>query len=122
VSLGWRSAFARSQTLREGQEASAGLSEQAVHVLTPRDINELDPTNVIALFLNYKPMWLTRMDWQSNPILRKRRGLPPPPVTPLPALAPFTFSADSHALPNHHTTASTTPADADGLINPGDVE
>ena len=42
-SLGYRSAYAHSQTLRDGQEASEGLSEQAVHVLTPRDINELLP-------------------------------------------------------------------------------
>ena len=55
-SLGYRSAFARSQTMRDGQAASEGLSEQAVHVLTPRDINELDPTDVIALFSNRKPI------------------------------------------------------------------
>src|SRR5437763_4438970 len=48
-SLGYRSAFARSHTLRDGQAATEGLSEQAVHVLTPRDITELAPDQVIAL-------------------------------------------------------------------------
>ena len=32
-SLGWRSAFTRSQTLRHGEEASESLSEHAVHLL-----------------------------------------------------------------------------------------
>jgi type IV secretory pathway TraG/TraD family ATPase VirD4 len=85
-SVGYRSGFARSQTLRDGQAATEGLSEQAVHVVTPRDINELVPQKVIALFSNRKPMLLTRMDWQESPILRQRRGLPPPPVQPLPLL------------------------------------
>ena len=101
-SLGYRSAFAHSQTLRDGHEASEGLSEQAVHVLTPRDINELDPENVIALFSNRKPIWLTRMDWQAFPILKQRRGIPPPLVTPLPQL-------DGRQDPlDHHTTQSST--------------
>jgi type IV secretory pathway TraG/TraD family ATPase VirD4 len=121
-SLGWRSAFARSQTLRDGQEASEGLSEQAVHVLTPRDINELDPKNVIALFSNRKPIWLTRMDWQDFPILTQRRALPPPPVTPLAPLEPIDLSARRHEQRNHQETTTSAPADADGLINPGDFE
>jgi type IV secretion system protein VirD4 len=121
-SLGWRSAFARSQTLRDGQEASEGLSEQAVHVLTPRDINELDPKNVIALFSNRKPIWLTRMDWQAFPILTQRRALPPPPVTPLAPLEPIDLSARRHEQRNHQETTTSAPADADGLINPGDFE
>jgi type IV secretion system protein VirD4 len=93
-SLGYRSAYARSQTLRDGQASSEGLSEQAVHVLTPRDINELAPDTVIAIFSNRKPMWLTRMDWQAHPILKQRRALPPPPFDPLPPLEPLNLSAD----------------------------
>jgi type IV secretion system protein VirD4 len=86
-SLGYRSAYARSQTLRDGQAASEGLSEQAVHVLTPRDINELAPEQVIALFSNRKPIWLTRMDWRNFPTLRQRRSIPPPLYNPLPPVA-----------------------------------
>jgi type IV secretion system protein VirD4 len=82
-SLGYRSAFARSQTLRDGQTPSEGLSEQGVHVLTPQDINELDPGNVIARFSNRKSIWLKRMDWRAFPTLKKRRAIPPPPVSPL---------------------------------------
>jgi type IV secretory pathway TraG/TraD family ATPase VirD4 len=91
-SLGYRSAYARSRTLRDGQGASEGLSEQAVHVLSPRDINELDPEKVIAIFSNYKPIWLKRMDWQAFPLLRQRRAMLPPPITPLPPLSAMPLS------------------------------
>jgi type IV secretion system protein VirD4 len=88
-SLGYRSAFAHSHTIRDGGGVSEGLAEQAVYVLTPRNINELAPEQVIVLFSNRKPMWLSRMDWQEHPVLKKRRAIAPPPVTPLPPLAPI---------------------------------
>jgi type IV secretory pathway TraG/TraD family ATPase VirD4 len=81
-----------------------------VHVITPRAINELSRTQVIVLFSNRKPMWLTRMDWQEHPVLRQRRAMPPPPVAPLPSLTPI-------PLPS-----PTTPADADDdLWNPDNL-
>jgi type IV secretory pathway TraG/TraD family ATPase VirD4 len=83
-SVGYRSGFARSQTLREGQAATEGLSEQAVYVFTPQDIIELALDRVIVRFSNRKTMWLRRMDWQEHPPLKKRRAIPPPPVKPLP--------------------------------------
>jgi type IV secretory pathway TraG/TraD family ATPase VirD4 len=94
-SLGYRSGFAHSQTLRDGQAPSEGLSEQAVHVLTPRDIRELAPEQVIAMFSNYKPIWLRRMDWQEHPPLKKRRAMPPPPVNPLPEVPEMTFPTEA---------------------------
>jgi type IV secretion system protein VirD4 len=110
-SLGYRSAFAHSQTLRDGQGASEGLSEQAVYVLTPRSINELDPQQVIVLFLNRKPMWLKRMDWREYPLLETRRSIPPPPVKPLPPLTPIALRSP------------VTPGDDDDdLMNPSDFE
>jgi len=83
-SVGYRSGFARSQTLHQGQAATEGLSEQAVYVFTPRDIMELALDQVIVRFSNRKTMWLSRMDWQEHPTLKKRRAIPPPPVKPLP--------------------------------------
>jgi type IV secretion system protein VirD4 len=83
-SLGYRSGYARSQTVRSGQEASESLSEHAVPLLTARDINELDPDEIIAFFANRKPIRAKRMDWRAYPILTKRRALAPPPVKPLP--------------------------------------
>jgi type IV secretion system protein VirD4 len=120
-SLGYRSGFAYSHTLRDGQAASEGLSEQAVYVLTPRDIKELDRKQVIVLFSSRKPMWLNRMDWQEHPVLKKRRAIPAPPVNQLPPLEKPDLSADRDTLLNHHEATTGSAAD-DGLINPGDFE
>jgi type IV secretion system protein VirD4 len=107
-SLGYRSGFARSHTLRDGQAASEGLSEQAVHVFTPRAINELAPKQVIVLFSNRKPMWLLRMDWRESPILRQRRAIPPPPVEPLPPLEKPDVADERRDHRNHHATNGNT--------------
>ena len=118
-SVGYRSGFARSQTLRDGQAPTEGLSEQAVYVFTPWDINELARDQVIAKFSDRKFRWLKRLDWQDHPILRKRRAIPPP-VKPLPPVEPLTLStAEQDTLSNHHEAA--TSAD-DELINPDDFE
>ena len=109
--LGYRSGFAHSHTMRDGQAASEGLAEQAVYVLTPRDINELSLEQVIVLFANRKPMWLKRMDWREYPLLEKRCAMAPPPVTPLPPLTPIL------------SPSPLTPTDDDDeLMNPGDFE
>ena len=50
ASLGYRSEFSRSHTLRHGEESSESLSEQAVPLLTARDINELDEDEIIAFY------------------------------------------------------------------------
>jgi type IV secretory pathway TraG/TraD family ATPase VirD4 len=86
ASLGYRSEFSRSQTLRHGEEASQSLSEQAVPLLTARDINELDQDEIIAFFSNRKPIRAKRMDWRGFPVLKKRRGISPPLLKPLPKL------------------------------------
>jgi type IV secretion system protein VirD4 len=85
-SLGYRSEFSHSQTLRNGEESSQSLSEQAVPLLTARDINELDEDEIIAFHHNRKPIRAKRMDWRSFPILKKRRAIPAPPLKPLPQL------------------------------------
>ena len=86
ISLGHRSEFSRSHTLRHGEESSESLSEQAVPLLTARDINELDEDEIIAFFKNLKPIRAKRMDWRSFPILKKRRAISPPLLKPLPKL------------------------------------
>jgi type IV secretory pathway TraG/TraD family ATPase VirD4 len=86
VSLGYRSEFSRSQTLRNGEESSQSLSEQAIPLLTARDINELDEDEIIAFHSNRKPIRAKRMDWRGFPILKKRRATPAPTPKPLPKL------------------------------------
>ena len=84
--LGRRSGYAHSQTLHQGTETSESLGEQAVPLLTARDITELDSTDIIAFHANYKPFRGKRMDWRKFPTLRQRHNLPPPV---LPALPPI---------------------------------
>jgi hypothetical protein len=91
--------------MRDGQEASESLSEQAVPVLTPRDINELDPEDIIGFFFNRKPFRARRMDWRKFPELIKRRSLPPPLVHPLPEVSEI-------LLPSHRTREGSWPAAA----------
>ena len=86
VSLGYRSEFSHSQTRRNGEESSQSLSEQAVPLLTARDINELDEDEIIAFHSNRKPIRAKRMDWRGFPILKKRRAIIPPKLKPLPKL------------------------------------
>jgi hypothetical protein len=49
-------AYSHSKTLRNGEETSQSLSEQAIHLLTARDINELDLDEIIAFHSNRKPI------------------------------------------------------------------
>jgi type IV secretory pathway TraG/TraD family ATPase VirD4 len=79
-------AYSHSKTLRNGEETSQSLSEQAIHLLTARDINELDLDEIIAFHFNRKPIQAKRMDWRAFPILKQRRAMPPPPFNPLPPL------------------------------------
>ena len=78
-------AYSHSKTLRNGEETSQSLSEQAIHLLIPRDINELDLDEIIAFHSNRKPIQAKRMDWRAFPILKQRRAMPPP-FNPLPPL------------------------------------
>jgi type IV secretion system protein VirD4 len=107
-SLGYRSDFAHSQTLRHGQETSESLSEHAVHLLTPRDIMELAPDEILVLYSNRKPMQAKHMDWRAFPILKQRRGIPPPTFTALPQV-----NNDISSL-----LAQSTEMEQEGYIDP----
>jgi type IV secretory pathway TraG/TraD family ATPase VirD4 len=84
--LGSRSEYAHSQTLHNGQVASEGRVEQAVALLTAREITDLDPSDVIVFFSNRK-FRARRMDWRSFPLLKQRHAMPPPPFSALPPVA-----------------------------------
>jgi type IV secretion system protein VirD4 len=94
-SLGYRSDYSHSQTLRGGEETSQSLSEQAVPLLSARDISELDPDEIIGFHSNRKPFRAKRMDWQAFPVLKKRRTIAPPPINPLPQVNYNIFSVTS---------------------------
>jgi type IV secretion system protein VirD4 len=85
-SLGRRSGYAHSQTLHEGEEASTGLSEHAIPLMTSQDINQLGHDEIITWHSNRKPFRASRMDWRAFPILRQRRAITPPQLSALPQL------------------------------------
>jgi type IV secretion system protein VirD4 len=85
-SLGRRSGYAHSQTLREGEETSESLGEQAVPLMTAQDINQLNHDEIIGWHSNRKPFRARRMDWRAFPILKQRRSIPPPQLSALPQL------------------------------------
>jgi len=95
--LGYRSGYSHSETLRDGEVASEGRSETAIAVLTPREIMELDYTDVIFLFTNFKPGRGKRMEYWRFPLLAKRSAMPAPPVRQLPPVDIPLPSASPHA-------------------------
>ena len=84
--LGKHSAYAHSHTTRAHQEVSEGRSEQGVPLLTAWDIRQLHDEHIIGFHRQLPPFKATRMDWRNIPVLAKRHGLPPPPLSPLPEL------------------------------------
>jgi type IV secretion system protein VirD4 len=85
--LGRQSGYAHSQSLHEGEETSTGLSEQAVPLMTAQDIQQLGAGHILCQHANFPPFKATRMDWRAFPALVKRRSLPPPALSMLPAPA-----------------------------------
>jgi type IV secretion system protein VirD4 len=93
--LGYRSGYSHSETLRDGEVSSEGRSETAVAVITPREIMELDATDVIFLFANFKPGRGKRMEYWRFPLLEKRCAISPPPVRQLPPVPDIVFPSAS---------------------------
>jgi type IV secretory pathway TraG/TraD family ATPase VirD4 len=85
--LGKQSAYAHSTTERERVEASQGLSEQAIPLLTAQDIMQLKDEEMIGFHRRLPPFKISRMDWRHHPTLQQRRKIPAPRLSPLPQIA-----------------------------------
>jgi type IV secretion system protein VirD4 len=85
--LGRHSAYAHSQTLRDGEESSQGLSEQGIPLLTAQDIRQMKDEDVIGFHRNLKPFQMKRMDWRHSSELQRKRGIPAPTLPALPQIA-----------------------------------
>jgi type IV secretion system protein VirD4 len=95
--LGFTSGYSHSQTTREGEVSSEGRSEQAVAVLTVRELMELDDRKIIFFVRNLKPGQGASIAYWDFPLLETRRAIAPPPVRELPPLADIVFpSSSSH--------------------------
>jgi type IV secretion system protein VirD4 len=84
--LGRKSAYAQSQTKREGTEASQGLSEQGVPLMTAQEIQLLDDDDIIGFHRKLRPFRAKRMDWRCFPTIVQRKRLPCPELSVLPEL------------------------------------
>src|SRR3989440_10604970 len=102
--LGRKSGYARSQTLREGEETSQGKSEQGIPLMTATDIKQMKDEQIIGFHRRLPPFKMKRIDWRQHQALIKLRQLPAPHLLPLPPLVNIPFS--------HHRTL------ADGYIDP----
>ena len=84
--LGRTSAYAQSQTTREGTATSQGLSEQGVPLLTAQEIKQLKDEDIIGFHRLLPPFRAKRMDWRHFPLLAKRHNMSPPKLSALPQL------------------------------------
>jgi type IV secretory pathway TraG/TraD family ATPase VirD4 len=112
--LGSVSAYARSETLHEGEQTSEGLSERPIPLLSSQDIARLSDEDVIAFHRNHRPFRLKRMDWRDHPALTKWHGMAPPKVFPLPPLADI-------GLREHASQAPLTLDNPDTLLEQEDM-
>src|SRR5215216_4728706 len=93
--LGFTSGYSHSETRREGEVASEGRSEQAVAVLTTRELMELDDRKIIFFVRNLKPGQGESIAYWDFPLLETRRAIPAPPVRELPPVPDIVFPTSS---------------------------
>jgi type IV secretion system protein VirD4 len=89
--LGYRSGYSHSETLRDGEIASQGRSETAVAVFTSREAMEQGLDDIIFLYKNLKPGRGKRVEPWRYPLLKKRRSMSAPPVKELPPVPDIVF-------------------------------
>ncbi|MDQ3704734.1 MAG: type IV secretory system conjugative DNA transfer family protein, partial [Chloroflexota bacterium] len=105
--LGRTSAYAHSQTKREGAATSQGLAEQGIPLMTAQDIKQLSDEDILGFHRLLPPFRAKRMDWRTYPILVQRHGMPQPVFAALPPLAA-----------THAWRAGQRPAQVSGYIDP----
>jgi type IV secretion system protein VirD4 len=87
--LGRGSQFSQSHNFREGSEFSEGLSEQAIPVMTAREIMEMPDSYALVFHRDLPPMKIHRLKWWQSKLLRERHNLPVPVLQPLPDIPPL---------------------------------
>lgn len=85
--LGTRSAFAHSDTMREGEEISSGRSERPIPLLTAQAILQMRDEEIIGFHRRLPPLRINRVDWRKHPLLQQRRNIPAPQLAALPNIA-----------------------------------
>ncbi len=102
--LGRGSKFADSLNMRQGNDVfSESLSEQAIPVMTARELEEMNEDHTIIFHGNYKPIKAYRLKWWQCHMLKSRQGLTPPVLPELPSLSdlPTTFPQATGDISSH---------------------
>src|SRR6266480_6450676 len=63
---GKKSAYARSETTREGAETSSGLSEQGIPLVTAQAIKQMKDEWIIGFHRRLPPIKMRRVDWRHH--------------------------------------------------------
>jgi type IV secretory pathway TraG/TraD family ATPase VirD4 len=90
--LGRKSGYARSQTLKDGDETSQGRSEQGVPLMTAQAIKQMKDHEIIGFHRRLPPFKMRRVDWRSYPEFIQHRKIPPPILSVLPAIETVSFA------------------------------
>src|SRR6266702_4360803 len=89
---GRKSAYAHSQTLKEGAETAQGLTDQGIPLLTAQEILQMKDEHIIGFHRRLPPFRMRRVDWRHHPEFIQRRQIPPPTLSALPRLADMAFT------------------------------
>lgn len=95
--LGRKSAYATSQTEREGHEKSQGKSEQGIPLLTAQAIMQMKDHEILLFHNELPPVKAHRVNWIDNPLFEKRRKIQPPQLATIPECE-VTLSMQNHAI------------------------
>src|SRR6266516_4609973 len=91
-SLGRKSGYARSQTIKDGDETSQGKSEQGIPLMTAQAIKQMKDEQIIGFHRRLPPFKMRRVDWRHHTDFIQKRQLSPPTLPALPQLAEMTFN------------------------------
>ncbi len=103
--LGRKSGYARSQTLKDGDETSQGRAEQGIPLMTAQAIKQMKDEQIIGFHRRLPPFRKKRVDWRQHKEFIQLRQLPAPKLSALPPLAHITLQnhrivADSYIDPD----------------------
>jgi type IV secretion system protein VirD4 len=109
--VGYRSAYSRSTSSREGGHETHGMAEQRVPLWTANQFKQMNDEDIIVFHHNVPPFLAQRMSWLKHPPLRQRQAMAPPKLSPLPSLTQIELRSPLN------------PAyDDDDLMNPDDTD
>jgi type IV secretion system protein VirD4 len=91
--LGRKSGYARSQTLKDGDETTQGRAEQGVPLLTATEIKQMKDREIIGFHRRLPPFRMRRVDWRHDQDFLQKRQLPAPRLPMLPPLEEYPLTA-----------------------------